>query len=436
MSSTSFPLEIYLTIIGEVFNSQDSFRPISHQTDRARYQALRTQRLAWSRSLAGVCRAWVNPARTLFWEEVTLFSVPELVAFARAVDDDSAKPACIRRLYFRFPSARCYPAYPVGSPSISTTVVDEARRYFSLTLRRLPTHLNVLHIDCDWKLGHRALYDSLEDANRDPTWKIDVRALVIAWRPISYYDTFAYFTFARNIVHLELTITGHDDYDTFRLQSLQLQSIVLQMQFDHGSRRYMPNAAGVLKRALRVACTNLQSLTLNLLDHDEVGPVFYTEAAAEVLSLAGPSTSVLKLCAKPISNPNNIVTVLAAGNAFTLCPSLQHVQLDSCGVSPDVFQRLGCSALRQLEVIVTERLYPSSRDGVETMRDILASINLEELANLEELVVNFSDLDRDDTPYPSLISKLGPWAGTKQAWKSLEMACAARHIACTIHHPD
>jgi hypothetical protein len=70
------------------------------------------------------------------------------------------------------------------------------------------------------------------------------------------------------------------------------------------------------------------------------------------------------------------------------------------------------------------------------MRDVLASINLEELANLEYLVVNFSDLERNDTLYPPLISELGPWVGTKQAWRPLEMACAARHIACTIHYPD
>jgi hypothetical protein len=90
-------------IIGEVFNSQQGFYPVSNHVDRPLYQARRTEQLAWFRSIGGVCRAWLGSARTVFWEEVTLFTVPELVDFAQAINGDSAKPACIRRLYFRFP---------------------------------------------------------------------------------------------------------------------------------------------------------------------------------------------------------------------------------------------------------------------------------------------------------------------------------------------
>jgi hypothetical protein len=79
---------------------------------------------------------------------------------------------------------------------------------------------------------------------------------------------------------------------------------------------------------------------------------------------------------------------------------------------------------------------PSSRDGVETMKDILASVELRELANLEHLVVDFSSLETSDRRYLSLLSKLGPWVGMKQAWNPLETACAVRHIPCTIRYPE
>ena len=52
--------------------------------------------------------------------------------------------------------------------------------------------------------------------------------------------------------------------------------------------------------------------------------------------------------------------------------------------------------LQTLEVTVMEMRDPFSRDGVETMKDILASFELRELANLEHLVINFSSLETSD----------------------------------------
>ncbi|KIM74632.1 hypothetical protein PILCRDRAFT_700495 [Piloderma croceum F 1598] len=166
MSSALFPVEICLMIIGEVFHSQQVFYPIRNHVDRPLHQARRTERLAWFRSIGGVCRAWLGPARTVFWEKVNLFTVPELVDFARAIDNDSAKPACIRRLYFRFPDTR----HTRHSPSNSINMRDEAQRCFPVALLCLPTHLDVLHVDCPWNLyvHNETLYHCLKDANRDP----------------------------------------------------------------------------------------------------------------------------------------------------------------------------------------------------------------------------------------------------------------------------
>src|ERR1700683_5388122 len=102
----------------------------------------------------------------------------------------------------------------------------------------------------------------------------------------------------------------------------------------------------------------------------------------------------------------------------------------------NVFQQLECFLLQTLEVTVMEMRDPFSRDGVETMKDILASFKLRELANLEHLAVNFSSLETSDKRYRSLLSTFGPWVGTKKAWNPLETVCAVRHIPCTIRYPE
>jgi hypothetical protein len=61
MSFSSFPIEIFLMIIEEIFNSREYFPSVDHQVDRPLHQAARAQRLAWFRGLAGVCKAWVDP---------------------------------------------------------------------------------------------------------------------------------------------------------------------------------------------------------------------------------------------------------------------------------------------------------------------------------------------------------------------------------------
>jgi hypothetical protein len=101
MSFSVFPNEIYIMTTDEVFNSQTTFHSARYDVNSSLYLAIRAQRLEWLRSLASVYRAQVNSVRTAFWEEVALFAIQELVVLARAVENTSAKPACIRRLYLR-----------------------------------------------------------------------------------------------------------------------------------------------------------------------------------------------------------------------------------------------------------------------------------------------------------------------------------------------
>ena len=423
-------------VIDKVFNSQDSFHPISNHIDRPLYQALRAQRLASFRSLAGVCSAWTDTIRMVFWEEVTLFTVSELVAFARAVDDDSdsTKPACIRRLYFWFAD---YMDRRKGAIAADSA---EAQRSFLIILRHMPVHLDVLHVHCDQNHHplNETLYLSLRYGDQDTPWTIDVAKLIIASHPKAC-DISMYFAFARNVTHLVLTVTSRD-LDTFDspLPLLHLESLCLQLEFDasiHRSRMLL--VANAVAYALDAACRQLQSFTLNLYRHDEVDVVTRTDAAKKILSLAaGPQVSALTLCANPAFQFIHIAKELADAHAFPRLSSLRRLKLDGSGVSPAAFQGMRCYALQLLEVTVMSKITPSRQDGVETMKDILASIPLGALDSLEHLVVNFSNLEtsRDQDSLPG--SLVSPWIGTKLAWKPLETACSECLITCTITYPE
>lgn len=93
-----------------------------------------------------------------------------------------------------------------------------------------------------------------------------------------------------------------------------------------------------------------------------------------------------------------------------------------------------CSELRELEVTVSKVTILSAWDEVETMREILASIELKELDNLDNLIINFGNVETcDEDSQPQ--STVGPWIGSELPWEPLKRACAARNFTCSIHHP-
>jgi hypothetical protein len=96
-----------------------------------------------------------------------------------------------------------------------------------------------------------------------------------------------------------------------------------------------------------------------------------------------------------------------------------------------MFRQMGCSGLRKLRVAVTDKVRP---EELGPMKDMLASIELDELANLEELVVDFPDFEPGGRYGPGW-PMLGFWTGA-EAWEPLEIACAARNIACIIRYPQ
>jgi len=75
------------------------------------------------------------------------------------------------------------------------------------------------------------------------------------------------------------------------------------------------------------------------------------------------------------------------------------------------------------------------RNGEVTMKNILASLELPELAKLEQLHISFSGVETIKMYCPPRYT-LSTWIGTKDAWVPLASACAARNIGCFIRHPE
>ena len=185
---SSFSVEIQLIIIGEVFNTQEDIISISHQNDGLVHQAQEPRGLHGS-------VAWFVSARPGLIQHVRcsapmcLFTVPELIAFARAVESTHAKLACIRRVYLLFPASD-------PPQNVSSSYLAEAQHSFITILCPL--------LDLHTSSRKRSpadddiLYNCLQAAC---TLTIDVTHLVIDFLS-GARDIFSHFSFARNTVHL------------------------------------------------------------------------------------------------------------------------------------------------------------------------------------------------------------------------------------------
>jgi hypothetical protein len=435
----SLPVEISLMIIGEILKPKDGLHSSNDDTDtdsdRPLYRASRKQRLASFRDIACISKAWVDPARTAFWKEINLFNVRELVAFAHAIDKPFAKPSCIRNIYFLLPDTIFHwEPFP-------NHLTEQTLRYFPVVLRYLPAHLDVLHVDCPYhyKSPNGALYKCMQAARQDHTWVIEVSKLIIGPRP-PYYDIFSHFAFARNVVHLVLNVSQYDREANFSspLNSMQLESFFLRIKFASPRWWNYPLApvTKAVSRALRPACMELRSFALNLVNLTEGDQTAYTvtKTVEYVLSLCGPSTSSLDL--RAIDASSNISKELAEAGAVVRCPALLCLRLNQFGVDPDFIRQLVCSELRRLEVTVMdtrqdEAVASVARYGRQTLANLLATLELPELAGLEQLEINFGCKE-----WVLYESHLGPWTSRKEIWVPLERACAARNITYFIRHAE
>jgi hypothetical protein len=376
-------------------------------------KVLRAQRLSLFRDMGLVCKAWLDPARTVFWSKVTLFALPEFIAFARAVNSSSGKPECIRQLYLQIAGD----ATNDDSTPAFAEVAQEVKRYFPDALRRLPAHLDELHINCQG--NDVLLHDVLQATHSDPSWVIDVNKLTIGAR-IDKRDIFPVFAFARNVHHLALVLDTSDTSDTFSspCSFKQLRSLVIQLEFDGDEDcDVLPDVTNSVMRTLKPACEALQSLTLDLLRLDDVNPTTRVEAVKPLLHLTGSSTSFLSLLATPTRDPINFIAELSRADALLSCPTLRRLDLRDVGASVEAFSQLGCSDLQQLEIIV-KAVGVSVMVGEAFANLIQVSLEQPELSKLEKLKVYVKTMFIPMFLIP----------GTGKPWNNLRNFCASRNI--------
>ncbi|KAF7984374.1 hypothetical protein HWV62_15417 [Athelia sp. TMB] len=371
----------------------------------------RAQRLQTFRTLSLVCSAWLDPTRTVFWAEVTLFKVGDLVAFAQAVQHHSSKPSCIRRLHFRLPLSIDQKSATRAEEELLLEA-KEAKAHFPAALRLLPAHLEELHVECDnhYPARNHVLYHCFSLACRDPTWTIDIPRLYIGPRPSLLFDTLVHFRFARSVQALELSLTSRDDCQTFRspLSHVQLESLALRMEFDGGMyRNHMPRAALAVSKALRRSCANLKCLSIYLLAVEEVESAALVQTMLHIFKLASPSLRELKIEASTTpylpSNSASFATTLATAKAFIPCPALRRLQLENVGINPTLLQQLKCADLEELE------LAANRHDCPMLLENILSCLASPELGNLRCLKLNCLDVGH-------------------ASMESLRTACAKRNV--------
>lgn len=93
------------------------------------------------------------------------------------------------------------------------------------------------------------------------------------------------------------------------------------------------------------------------------------------------------------------------------------------------FYQMKCSGLTHLEVVVMER---QDQDW-ETTADILESLDLPQLTNLQSIHISFGVLPSVDVDAEIYVSP--SWHEMEKAWTPVEAKCSTRNITCVIEHP-
>lgn len=264
MRKVSLPYELLLAVFEELFSRQNEDQSLP-------WSVKSNIRLIHFRTVGVVCKAWLDPARAIFWTEVSL-SPFSLSAFIEALRSPTGKPSRIRRVHlFAFPSGKAYNMMPAAPATAS--IID----HVFIAMRSLPTKLDTFTISCpefdDYgdpdELGH-ILYDAVWRAVYQYPHRINVRQFAIIPRPDGR-DITPFLQHFHNIRHLHLSITHNDNGFTFTsiLLDIQLQSLVIFVDFhnqqtgeDESQLGYHIEAAERLRESIEPACFELQSLGL------------------------------------------------------------------------------------------------------------------------------------------------------------------------------
>lgn len=413
--ASSLPPEIALEIIHEA--CKIAAIPVTPDPEEARVltRNRRKQRLEQFRNLARVCRNWLDPARVVYWAEVTLVTLPEIIAFADALGGPSSKPTCIRSVSFFMLDYLQYAPMKMHTEEIVAKVLD----VFPSILRALPKDLFRFEMDC---ISHGRLpwtiiiYDCLRSASQSEAGSItNVTSLIIGPRP----DTRQFFdalSFARNVTHLALTISNLDDATTFSLPcpSWRLESFDLNLTYKGGGLDSLARPiAEAIQKTLAPACSNLKSLNIEIQGRHIRDFRHSSSLLGLMLSLS--HTSLTHLCIRavqifpkslelPLRLPNGDFAAVLLTAQIQCCLALQHLELHNVGLHLKMFHQLRCKELRYLEVTGG---YPDMR--FET--DLVAILDSPELSQLKNLVINF-----------------GKGTTRKAWWLMLQGKCTSRGI--------
>jgi hypothetical protein len=414
----SFPSELSLSIISEVINGpEDEGKPS---------KATMARRLAAFRQYAAVCKAWLDPARTVFWKTVAIFSLSELASLARFASKEGSKPQCIQRLYLTLSGA------DRGSQSDDNeddtpfeleVIQSTVERYLPTFLHMLSGHLDMLEVDC--KESDLVVLQALQNThNEDPSWFINIEELKIGHRS-STRDVFSIFTFARNVQRLVLKATTIDMLDTWKSPCAfgQLKALDLTFVFEEDEDEdedEISEVAGALTHALKPACESLESFTLGLPKFDRVTRTTRVEVGRHLLSLGGHSTSFLRLYGPPATQVTNFIGELNKYDALPLVPALQRLELHDVAIAVDIFEKMGCMELRQLEMTMkTKGIDVGTSEALAYLTKL--SLETATLPKLEKLEVN---VKTEFIPI-FILTGLGP------KWEKLRQFCTERDIDCS-----
>ena len=435
------PYELQLAVFDELLSDRVENCPWYLEHWSVPHSGLRLWQF---RTLASVCKAWLDPARSIFWKEIALPTCT-LPRFVFELSRATAKPRCIRKLYVLAfaPSARLKVFNDFHPPEVNSMVQD-----LSTILHSLPSTLHIFHVSCPKvnpdgfvdETGQK-LYSAVTKALDLYDGSFAVVTLSVNPRPDArnIYSVIDHF---RNISNLRLSISCHDDASTFASLVLEtpLRSLAIDVDFldvmiddDSPTGNYIL-AAEQLRVALKPSCLKLESHTLTFYSRTDRDPAIYlsvfrtlheighTTVSTFVFRSMGERTAYGHTVEPPFFWAKVNVDVLSE------FPLLRSLVLDESGISSQVIEYLNCTSLKNLTLVIQEQ---TEQAGWRTKADVVQILTMPQLSQLEVLRVAFGSVYQQTGP---MWDEMSP--SRIRIWAPVEKECIARNIKLILDYGD
>lgn len=382
------------------------------------------KRLISFRNIARVCKAWLDPSRTVFWTDVAV-GTWNLELLALSVEGPASKASCIQRLL-------------LGPESSQRT--DNIRKYLPVLLSRLPGRLKVVQIAQPGQYYAPRVRSAFEEIaiimETKATGIHYTEKLVL---PGMYSDNeiaHALGSF-RGISHLHLPLSALTQTSKYSdsLACLTLTSLYLDVDFSclYGRNQAIQAtsaAARNIASAMQPACKQLQHFAIFFKTyHPDTPDVVHTDTFRWLHSIGAPTVQRLsmKASAHPLHDRNGFgIHDFASSEDFAEFPRLETLSLDGCSFSSDAILQMGSFKLKTLNI----RLDWPLKEGESNERlHILAALRQPQLGALRDLKISFKEAYifeyREDN-----------WDKMGMTWAVVEDECLARGIRCKIKYPE